>query len=66
MAFRSELRYTDGDDLDDYTSSEPKWSPGDVLYAGGSPAYHIRSVIPMDDHGNEVYQSISESRSCRA
>ena len=36
------------------------WEPGDVLYAGGTPAYRIRTVIPMDDLDNEVYDGILE------
>jgi hypothetical protein len=46
--------------LDDYATSEPNWSPGDVLYAGGVPAYKIRQVIPLGDLDNEVYQGIWE------
>jgi hypothetical protein len=58
--FRYRVYTVDGDDLDDYTSSEPNWKPGDVLYAGGTPAYRIRTVIPMGDLDNEVYQGIWE------
>ena len=58
--FRYRVYTVEGDDLDDYSSSESNWSPGDVLYAGGVPAYRIRSVIPLGDLDNEVYQGIWE------
>lgn len=50
----------DGDDLDDYNSSESNWSPGDVVYAGSEPSYRIRSAIPLGDLDNEVYDGIWE------
>jgi hypothetical protein len=31
MSFKFRMYLADGEDLDDYTSSEPNWSPGDVL-----------------------------------
>ncbi len=48
------------DDLDDYSSTEPNWKPGDELYVHGLPAYRIRSVIPLADLDNEEYQGIWE------
>lgn len=58
--FKFRVYLEDGADLDDYSSSEPNWRAGDVLYAGGMPAYRICSVIPMVDPDNEVYQGIWE------
>ena len=37
----------DGTDLDDYVSPPQPWRPGDVIYAGGLPAYRITEVIPL-------------------
>ena len=45
MSFRFRMYLADGEDLDDYTSSEPNWSAGDVVYGGGLPAYRITAVI---------------------
>ena len=44
----------------DYVSSEPNWSPGDVVYAGGRPAYRITAVIPVSSLDDEVYDGIWE------
>ena len=49
MSFRFRLYLADGEDLNDYTSSEPNWSPGDIVYAGGRPAYRIVDVVPLAD-----------------
>ena len=62
-AFKFRVYTVDGDDLDDlddYSSSEPNWQPGDELYVNGVPAYRIRTVIPIADLGNEIYQGIWE------
>ena len=60
MSFRFRMYLADGEDVDDYTSSEPNWSPGDVVYAGGRPAYRITAVIPVGSLDNEVYAGIWE------
>ena len=39
----------DGDDLDDYTSTDAGWSPGDLIYTGGLPSQSIVDVIPLDE-----------------
>lgn len=39
VTFRFRVYSADGDDLDDYTSTEPNWAPGDVLYKAGRPTY---------------------------
>ena len=62
MSFRFRMYLADGEDLDDYTSSEPNWSPGDVVYARGRPAYRITAVIPADSLNDELYQGIWASR----
>ena len=41
MSFRFRMYLADGEELDDYTRTQPDWSPGDVVYAGGWPAYRI-------------------------
>ena len=60
MSFSFRMYLADGEDLDDYTSSEPNWSAGDVVYAGGRPAYRITAVIPVGSLDNEVYAGIWE------
>ena len=60
MSFRFRMYLADGEDVDDYTSSEPNWSPGDVVYAGGRPAYRITAVIPVNSLNSEVYAGIWE------
>ena len=54
MSFRFRMFLADGEDLDDYTSSEPNWSRGDVVDAAGRPAYRITAVIPVSSLDNEV------------
>ncbi len=60
VSFKFRVYNADDDDLDDYTSSEPNWSAGDVLYKDGKAAYRITAVIPMNDLDNEVYAGIWE------
>ena len=50
----------DGEDLDNCTSSEPNWSPGDTLYVEGRQKYRISAVIPVNSLDNEVYAEIWE------
>jgi hypothetical protein len=60
MSFKFRVYSAEGDDLDDYTSSEPNWSAGDVLYINGRPRYRVTAVIPINDLDNEVYAGILE------
>ena len=60
MTFRFRVYSADGDDLDDYTSTEPNWQPGDVLYEDGMPTYRITAVIPVDSLDNGEYSGIWE------
>ena len=60
MSFRFRMYLADGEDLDDYTSSEPNWSPGDLLYAGGKPAYRITRIISRGQLEGSDYDGIFE------
>jgi hypothetical protein len=46
----------DGTDLDDYTSTDAGWSPGDLIYTGGLPSHRIVDVIPLDE--GQPYEAI--------
>ena len=50
----------DGEDLDDYVSAVPNWSPGDTVYIDGRPRYRISAVIPVSSLDNEVYAGFWE------
>ncbi len=58
--FKYRVYTVDGDDLDDYATSEPNWKPGDELYVDGFPKYRITAVIPMRSLDNGVYDGIWE------
>ena len=60
MSFRFRMYLADGEDLDDYVAMRPDWSAGDVVYAGGRPAYRITAVIPVGNLDNDVYQAVWE------
>jgi len=52
-----------GTDLNDYVTAVPgAWSPGDLLHAGGLPAYRLRGVIPLTDLDYDVCAGIWEAR----
>jgi hypothetical protein len=60
MSFRFRVHLADGEHLDDYSSSEPNWKPGDVLYAGGKPAYRITRIVSRGEIEGSVYDGIFE------
>ena len=59
MSFRFRMYLADGE-ASTTISSEPNWSPGDVVYAGGWPAYRITAVIPVGSLENDLYQAVWE------
>ena len=60
MSFRFRVCLAGGEDLDDYSSSEPNWKPGDVLYAGGKPAYRISRIVSRGELEGSDYDGIFE------
>ena len=48
-SFKYRVYLEDGTDLDDYITTAQTWGPGDILYAGGLPAYRIVDVVPLAD-----------------
>ena len=61
MSFRFRMLLADGEDLDDYTSSEPNWSTRRRRLRGkDGPPYRITAVIPVNSLDNEVYAGIWE------
>ncbi len=56
MAFRYELRYTDGDDAGTFETVVPDWWVGDVFRTGDGRKLRIVSQIPIELSEEHVEQ----------